>query len=140
MTIKDIYESGHTFSRSELLDIAKAQIAAIKRGVRWDENGANNYIDNIFLTYAIADDDPSFTKYEFYNACGANHRKRDYTSFVEETRRCKRIDFISVIADHFHEESKEVRLAVCALASVICVCDGRVNAYERAYLGRIMML
>ena len=139
MTIMDLYNNGHLMSNSELLDLAKQQIAVILTRV-CGEQLSRNYIDNIFLTFSIADDGPTFEEYRFYDACGANHRKYSYEKFVEESRRCKRIDFMSIIANHFHEEPQNVRLAVCAFAVIICACDGKINGAERAYLSTIMKL
>ena len=138
MTIKDLYDRGHTLPKSELLDLAKAQIAVIKRGSQYDEYGVKNYVDNVFQVFAVADDDPSYSEYELYNACGANHRKRDFNGFVEQCRQAQRIEFLDIIADHFHEEVPSVRLAVSAFAVIVCVWDGRINPSERAALGTIM--
>ena len=140
MTIMDLYNSGHTLPKSELIELAKAQIAAIRRGSRWDDYGTNNYLDNIFQVFAVADDDPSYSEYELYNACGVNHCQRDFKGFVEQCRQAQRIEFLNIIANHFHEEVPSVRLAVSAFAVIICVWDGRVNPLERAALGTIMKL
>ena len=132
MTIMDLYNNGHRLPTNELIEIAKGQIGVIMRERAADPYRAKCYIDNIFQTFMIASGDPTFDAYRFYDACGANHKRYDYSAFVEWCRQAQRIDFISIIADHFHEETKAVQLAVCALAVLACVCDGKVNRAEHA--------
>jgi len=137
MTLQDLYDKGPGMSREELIEIAKTQMAVMLREHKEGEYRAKCYIHNIFVTMFIADDNPSFEKYQFYNSCGANHELKSYEDFAESCRLSKRIDFIDIIAKHLDEGSRAQTTAVIALAIIACVCDGRINFGEKAYLNKL---
>ena len=125
-------------SFSELTEITKANVQKLIDTRMYDEYKNRCYVDNIMTSFGILSGNPTFRQYELYEACGANHTKKSYSGFVESCALSGRIDMLSIIVNHFHEETPSNRLSVAVLAIAICACKGNISVAEKSALERIV--